>query len=98
MNEPTFDKDGYPTDETLDAIKKWPCDDFKSLMAFCKTAWRWEDYFNTVQVENELVCTVHTGGWSGNESIVIALQDNMMFWALCWQQSKRGGHYIFKVK
>jgi hypothetical protein len=76
--------------------------DFKGLMEFCRKAWKWETYFNIKEDENEssktLICEISTGGWSGNESIIGALQDNMMFWMMCWEQSRRGGHYIFNVK
>ena len=38
-----------------------------------------------------------TGGWSGNESVIDALQDNFMFWAMCWAKTERGGHYWFEI-
>lgn len=95
MNEPTFDKDGYPTEETLDAIKQWPHTDFDGLMSFCEEAWVYDDYwtrtFNGQRIE------AHTGGWSGNESIINALGENTVFWLMCWPESKRGGHYVFEL-
>lgn len=36
-----------------------------------------------------------TGGWSGNESIIGAMQKNRMVWNFLWEQSRRGGHYVF---
>lgn len=92
---PEFDKDGYPTEATLEAIKQWPHTDFAGLMDFCGEAWRYPDYwdrtFNGRRIE------AHTGGWSGNESIVTALQDNFIFWTICWMESKRGGHFVFEL-
>jgi hypothetical protein len=40
---------------------------------------------------------LHTFGWSGNESIVDALDKNVLFWMTCWEQSNRGGHYKFEI-
>ena len=39
---------------------------------------------------------LHTGGWSGNEGIIAALQKTH-FWFLYWQRSDRGGHYYFEI-
>ena len=95
MNTPIFNKDGYPTEETLSEIQNWEA--FKeagSLVEFLKEAWHWEHYFKFDGKMLEL----RTGGWSGNESIIAALRDNQMFWLLYWMRSERGGHYWFEIK
>ena len=38
-----------------------------------------------------------TGGWSGNEDIMGALEGNDVFFGLYWVSSRRGGHYVFDV-
>lgn len=107
MTEPTFDADGYPTEETLKAIAAWPWRESKDLLDFCRKAWRYPDYWRSREVgANEgrhflgykgTLHEVSTGGWSGNESIISALEENCMFMATCWIESRRGGHYIFQL-
>lgn len=38
-----------------------------------------------------------TGGWSGNEDIIVSLQQNFLFWSMYWERSVRGGHYRFII-
>lgn len=99
---PEMDSDGYPTEETLRVIREWPIKSnyaVKDLCAYCREAWNWgktmwghkcgRDEFGKPWI------TVSTGGWSGNEDIVVALRENVIFWAMCWLESRRGGHYKF---
>lgn len=103
MDAPTFDSDGYPTEETLQAIREWPPEDspeqpirFIKLMKFVQKAWRYANcgYF---QVEGDIY-HISTVGWSGNESLICALQENLFFWGICWRVHRHGGHYDFEVK
>lgn len=91
-DEPTFDAGGYPTDETEQTIIEWPHGNgFHSLLAYVARAWRYPERF-TVDTD---AYRVSTGGWSGNEQLIDALQRNRVFWAFCWESSTRGGHYVF---
>lgn len=94
MDEPTFDADGYPTDETCERIASWPFQDCAGLMRFVRRAWHLADWGWR---EDGREFAISTGGWSGNESLIDALERNAMFWSLCWQQSRRGGHYRFEI-
>ena len=40
---------------------------------------------------------VHTGGWSGNEEIIVALEMNHVFWSLTSVAQFKGGTYIFTL-
>ena len=91
-----LDDDGYPDDKTLQAIAKWDYKlGFHGLMDLVKENW-WAADCGFHQEGNTY--NLSTSGWSGNEDIICALQQNPMFWTLCWDQSRRGGHYIFEVK
>jgi hypothetical protein len=108
MDEPTFDKDGYPTDETLAVIRCWSYEEgFWTLMEFVKEAWSdygWlencpskiEPIFKGEEDDGRYWCGA-TGGWSGNESILAALEHNVMFSALCWNASVRGGYHEYHI-
>lgn len=100
---PEFDEDGYPTDETLKTIKEWGYSNYTELMQFVALAWHWSDFVTRTDALNYWNQPVHryklvTGGWSGNEDIIAALQNNYMFWGICWQESHRGGKHIFEIK
>lgn len=107
MTEPTFDADGYPTDDTLEAIEKWSYQDLAGCLDFCRAAWHWgEDWANEnvspaerevlMADEGDRFARFATGGWSGNESIMSALKGNHMIRALAWRFSSRGGLHIFQ--
>lgn len=111
---PTFDEDGYPTEETLERIRSWPINDDSGpleLLQYVRDAWYYPDRFFELDAPPDdypdlmrNICGprrwfyVSTAGWSGNESLIEALQHNVIFWMLCWWSSRRGGHYIFEVR
>jgi hypothetical protein len=86
-------EEGYPTGEELKKIREWPVTDAPSLVEFIQGLWSYPDRVVIDKAKHELYLS--TGGWSGNESIIEALQDNTMFWWSFWQRSQRGGHYWF---
>ena len=90
--------DEYPTDDELETVSKWPIatrKDVAELLDYIKSIWKYADcgYFSAKGNTYKL----STGGWSGNEDIVGAMRMNLIFWALCWYSSKRGGHYVFRM-
>lgn len=85
--------ENYPTENELEIIRKWDAMDFIGLMEFIHSIWAFEAW--GWKQDNEKYY-VSTGGWSGNESIIEAMQDNYVWWAMYWEQSNRGGHYIFQ--
>lgn len=97
LPEPAFDNEGYPTDATLVMIQHWPYKDFLLLMDFVRKAWRYPERFTEAIDEEGHIFILSTGGWSGNEDIIAALQQHRLFWATCWDMSRRGGHYGFKI-
>lgn len=101
--EPAFDAHEYPTEETLKAITEWPYLDPFGLAQYVIDAWHWDNMATLKPIINEhgkgsiSELRLATGGWSGNESILGALEDNTMFYTLYWEMSKRGGLVIYHL-
>jgi len=87
------DQDGYPTEEELEFIKNYDIvnSSLENMFVHIKSIWRWSNLVKFVDGR----WYISTGGWSGNEDIIGAMKQNTTFWLLYWEQSRRGGHYIF---
>lgn len=105
------DDDGYPTDDALEIVKLWHWDDARGWFKFIESLWAYHDWGwkekdepheweYHKQYKDKIVHRyyISTAGWSGNESIIRAMQDNDFMWYLNWVQSRRGGHYIFELR
>lgn len=99
----------YPDVAELQRIRDWPDDDFPGLMEFIGRLWWWPEcgeqesgpdwsFAMAAEHNGKAVYRLRTGGWSGNEDLIAALQDNAMFWITCWEESRRGGHYTFEIQ
>lgn len=88
----------YPTTKKLDNIallanEVQTPEITESLIKIIHNTWWMPDYgfrFHNKKLE------LHTGGWSGNESIIASIK-NSIFWRLFWKKSTRGGHYYFEI-
>lgn len=105
LNKGDFlDDDGYPTDDALTIIEKWSWDDKKGWFDFIHeiwhlASWGWSECDQTDEWDTDKLVyqyDISTAGWSGNEDIIRAMEKNNILWALTWEQSRRGGHYIFQ--
>jgi hypothetical protein len=110
VEPPTFDAGRSPTDETLVRIAAWPCktaNDVRACLDFATCVWNYE--YGSVGMVNapQELAMLHaqkgerfvrfvTGGWSDNESVIGALEQNMTLQALTWCLSTRGGLHIFR--
>ncbi len=97
----------YPTDAELKKIKNWDYElGFKSLVDYIESIWWMPDWgFKLYKGRDHLFknkrvikLQLHTGGWSGNEEIIGALQQNFMFWSLSFYKHIAGGHFWFEIK
>lgn len=94
-----MDRDGYPDDPELERIRTWSYTDPLGVLRFIADLWRYPDYWTEIVGEDGMTTFyISTGGWSGNELLIDALQENYIVWGMCWVSSKRGGHYVCEVR
>lgn len=99
-----LDGAGYPRAEALGLIGKWNISDdgIEDLLDLIRTVWWYPArHFELRSGQDVLdkpcwILELHTGGWSGNESVIEALGQTT-FWWLCWLSSRRGGHFEFEI-
>lgn len=97
----------YPTEEQLDAIRK--AEGWKTTLDLAIEAWDSDGVTFVLRPEEQAMVDAGqtwadephryvrfaTGGWSGNEDIISALNENV--WArMNWQMSAAGGLHIYE--
>ena len=82
MHEPSFDRDGYPTDETLKAIETWDITQAVALPHYLASSWN--TTYGKVEEVRPGLWTFATGGWSGNESLLAAMRQSVAWGLLHW--------------
>ena len=85
----------YPDEAELEQLRNWEAEDLDGLIEFLIDGHWWLPEWGINDV-GEGVWHVSTGGWSGNEDRIEAIQENMMWWMLNWHMTRRGGHYVFQ--
>lgn len=84
----------YPTEEQLRAIREASPFEFSlpEIVELIREAW---SYYGKLEFDGKKLFLA-TGGWSGNEDIISAMQDNIGFWTQYWKKSERGGGFTFE--
>lgn len=95
-----MDKEGYPTKGELYNISNWRVvtkESLLDLINYVRERWKYVHmgYFK-LSGKNVIQLELHTAGWSGNESVLGALERNKLFWIMGWKKSTVGGHFWFK--
>jgi hypothetical protein len=83
----------YPTKSQIQYIIQYDINynPVCELLDYIESLWHWTEYFKRTKHTLSLC----TGGWSGNEDIIAALQDNFLFWTMYWDSTHSGGEYKF---
>jgi len=94
-----LDKDNYPDEASLKAIEKWDIlkNGVQGLLDLVEENTYTPDWSFSVTGKRIFRFEYHTGGWSGNEDVIVALKNNLLFWPMFWEKSTKGGHYYFRI-
>ena len=100
-----LDEDGYPSEAAHIIVELWSWEDKKGWFAFIESIWHlrswgWHESIEPHTYHKDTTVQrfdISTAGWSGNESLIRAMEKNSFMWATTWVQSRRGGHYIFEI-
>lgn len=90
----------YPTDEALELITNFEGTP-RQLFGLVKELWYTSDSAHISEQPNDdgdYEIVLVTVGWSGNESIVGALEASWGIGTLCWHSSTRGGRHEYRVR
>lgn len=105
-----MDADGYPNDEAVEALAAVDVQSFEDCAVILETLraiWRWPSYFKRGSLRgvrhhpdwpSRRLWRVSTGGWSGHEDLLGALERNAMFQSFAARSWSRGGHYVFETQ
>ena len=82
----------YPSDIDLKYIKEFDLtkQPVRELLDHIEQIWEYGDWgfkrsYHYLQL--------HTGGWSGNEDIIVALESNLLFFAMYWTKTLRSVYH-----
>lgn len=96
----------YPSEASISYIRQFTMKGMDSVhewFYFIESLWKYRDYgFRRDKVYTSsgpmTKITLVTGGWSGNEELISAMQKNYLLWGLTWQSSHKGGVHEFLVE
>jgi hypothetical protein len=87
----------YPTAEELDRLRTWPSDDPVGFLEYARSLWWAQEWGWPEFRSDQMFTSASTGGWSGNEEIVAAMQASVALWDRVFFYVRRGGHYMFHL-
>lgn len=101
LPEILIDDEGQPSEQFLDWIKNYDIvkNGVDNLLSVIFENWMYKDqaYKYKRIYKGFRILELHTIGWSSNEAIIDALEQNNIFFLAYWFKSEKGGHYYFKI-
>jgi len=99
-----MDGDGYPTEQDIETIQHLDAHKFRPgaeiILELFEASGCGSGKFEGPDKMGNFSLTLHTGGWSGCEDMIAALENadpaESLWWMMYWHSTTRGGHYVFK--
>ena len=89
----------YPHEADLEKLAKtqhtFEVAPLRAWFEFARSLWEYLPEYWPESEPGAVFVKVSTGGWSGNEDIIAAMQKNYIFWGRIFFCMRRGGHYTF---
>lgn len=92
-----LDDDGYPTEDTLTALKNWDHTKKEQFYEYAKQHWYYPEAFQRYDTPRFIVYSFSTCGWSGNEDLVAAMEQTLIWRLTAWSW-RTGGHYQCRIR
>ncbi|MEI6748029.1 MAG: hypothetical protein ACOYMF_08400 [Bacteroidales bacterium] len=100
MNESLCNENGSPTEAGLKLLAEWNVviEDVSVMLRVIEQMWHGNKKGYKLSGKRVQHLELHTAGLPGNEEIIVALQQNTIFWGRYWKTHKKGGHYFFTIR
>jgi hypothetical protein len=100
MKESLLDEKGFPTETGLKLLTEWNVltEEISVLLKIIEQMWQGNKYGYKLTGKRVQHLQLHTGGKPGNEEIINALRQNLIFWGRYWRTHRKGGQYYFTIK
>lgn len=100
MSDDLLDDEGYPTDAAVDRILNFEGTP-QEFIDYIKSLWAYRLFGTDTELDDwgKPYVRFHlaTGGWSGNETIIGAVEKTM-FSFMFWESSRRGGAFEYRIR
>lgn len=90
----------YPSKDDLYKIQHWAFSDVRGLFDFIEQnegMVHYGSFKRTIMPDGRERIRIATGGWSGNEDMMFALERNFIVYGSYWQLSARGGLEVYII-
>jgi len=83
----------YPSRAELRKLATWNSSDLRGALEYARSLWLYPGMARRYGRKYTFI----TGGWSGNEDVIAAIEKNLVLHGLCWKASFSGGKHVYDI-